>query len=309
MQSIFIVNATEKSKWLKYEPISPIPEVTGLDEKKITLGKRLFNDKNLSVNGTISCNTCHNLLNYGVDSLPKSIGTNGLLNKRNSPTVLNSGLLFSLSWDGRHQSLEEQVSAPLLSPNEMASNWKKVISYLSNDPYYKKVFKDSYDHLPSKENISHAIAEFERSLLTPNAPFDLFLKGDLNAIDSNTKKGYQLFKSYGCVSCHQGVAIGGNLYEKLGISIPYFNESTDKKIDLGRYEITGVESHKFKFKVPSLRNIVKTAPYLHDGSIATLPEVVDIMAKYQLGIDLSKQENMYIVMFLESLSGVINGKK
>jgi len=306
MQFIFIVNATEKNTWLRYEPISPIPEVTGLNDKKIALGKRLFNDRNLSGDGTVSCNTCHTLQNYGIDSLPKSIGTNGALSKRNSPTVFNSGLLFRLSWDGRHQSLEEQVSAPILNPVEMASNWKKIISYLSNDPYYKKKFKNNYNNLPSKDNISHAIAEFERSLLTPNAPFDLFLKGNSNAIDSDTKKGYQLFKSFGCISCHQGVAIGGNLYAKLGAFVPYYNENTDKDVDLGRNAVTNMEIHKFTFKVPSLRNVANTAPYLHDGSIATLTEIVDVMAKHQLNRELSTQENKYIVLFLESLSGVIN---
>jgi len=186
-------------------------------------------------------------------------------------------------------------------------DWTRVLSYLAADFSYVKSFKQAYQQGPTKSNASDAIAEFERSLLTPDGDFDRYLKGDELAITEQAKKGYKLFKSYGCVSCHQGMAVGGNLYEKLGVFKPYYDES-DSTASLGRYLITANEENKFEFKVPSLRNVARTAPYLHDGSIETLEEVVSLMANHQLGRDISESDVAYIKQFLQTLNGEINEK-
>ncbi len=306
MQIILTAYAEDKSHWLKNEPIFPIPNVTGLDVKKVALGKRLFHDANLSANGTVSCASCHALANDGVDALTVSVGINGQKGNRNAPTVLNSSLLYRQFWDGRVTTLEEQVSEPLTNPAEMAGNWKDALHYIRSNALYKKAFSESYGRDATKTTVSHAIAEFERSLLTPNGAFDRYLKGDEGAIDMPTKRGYQLFKSFGCVSCHQGVAVGGNFYEKLGVVIPYFKEDPAIQQDLGRYQISFIEEDKFEFKVPGLRNVARTAPYLHDGSIETLDEIVKIMAKHQLGRIITEKETTEIVKFLHSLNGELN---
>lgn len=306
LQSIPNAYCEEQFEWLKNEPITPIPDAFGLDVDKVALGKRLFHDVNLSSDGTVSCASCHNLNNAGIDSLPVSIGMNGRMGSMNASTVFNSSLQFRQFWDGRAKTLEEQVSGPLTNINEMANNWGNIIGYLQADESYSALFEKNYDQKASKENISHAIAEFERSLLTPNGKFDRYLKGDDSAIDMATKRGYKLFKSYGCIACHQGVAVGGNMYEKLGVVIPYYNEETANETDLGRYRLTGIEENKFEFKVPSLRNVARTAPYLHDGSISTLEESIKIMGKHQLGIKIPDEDIVDITKFLNSLNGDIN---
>jgi cytochrome c peroxidase len=187
----------------------------------------------------------------------------------------------------------------------MEMSWPNVLAYLKANQHYATLFRLTYESEISKRTVSHAIAEFERSLITPNSPFDRYLRGDTDAISSQQKAGYQLFKSYGCVSCHQGMNLGGNVFEKLGIFRPYYGEHrapTDS--DLGRYRLTGEDDDLYEFKVPSLRNIAKTAPYFHDGSIETLKEAVQIMAFYQLGEQLADKEINDIVAFLESLTGV-----
>jgi len=277
----------------------------GLDEAKVQLGKRLFHDVNLSADGAVSCASCHSIANGGIDGLKLSAGIKGQIGTRNAPTVFNSSLNFRQFWDGRERTLEEQVSVPLTNPMEMAGNWDDALRYIRSNDKYQQAFTDSYGGQATQTNVAHAIAEFERSLVTPNGDFDRYLKGDENAIDQATKQGYQLFKKLGCIACHQGVAVGGNLYEKIGVAIPYTYEESESP-DLGRYQLTSDEADKFEFKVPSLRNIDRTAPYLHDGSIATLDEVVKIMAKHQLGRELNKTEVGNIVKFLQSLNGELN---
>lgn len=292
----------------RIEPLTPIPDVIGLDQAKVQLGKQLFNDPNLSSDGSVSCASCHHLENAGVDGLALSLGAKGQIGQRNTPTVLNSSLLFRQFWDGRADSLEEQASEVLTSPFEMANDWTSILAYLQASPDYQRSFDKSYSSSINQDNVLNALANFQKSLLTPNGAFDRYLKGDDGAIDEQTKRGYQLFKAYGCVSCHQGVAVGGNMYEKLGVVIPYFNEEINTNSDRGRYLLSGNSEHKFEFKVPSLRNVARTAPYLHDGSIDTLEEVVSIMAKHQLGLRLSQQETADIVKFLQSLDGELNGQ-
>jgi len=297
--------AEDRSSWLKNEPITPIMPAMGLDEAKVRLGKRLFHDVNLSADGTVSCASCHSLANGGIDGLKLSAGIKGQIGTRNAPTVFNSSLNFRQFWDGRARTLEEQVSGPLTNPIEMAGNWDDALRYIRSNNKYKQAFTDSYGSQATQTNVAHAIAEFERSLVTPNGKFDRYLKGDESAIDQETKHGYQLFKSFGCAACHQGVAVGGNFYEKIGVVIPYFDGDVSL-LDLGRYQVTLVEEDKFEFKVPSLRNVARTAPYLHDGSLATLEEVVKVMAKHQLGRGLNKRDVGDIVKFLHSLNGELN---
>ncbi|MBT4836360.1 MAG: cytochrome B6 [Methylococcales bacterium] len=284
------------------EPILPIPNVKITNQKKVDLGKKLFHDVRLSANNTFSCATCHSLENAGVDHLKVAVGILGRKGLRNTPTVYNSSLHFRQFWDGRVKSLEEQAAMPITNPLEMGSTWKQVLAKLSKDKDYKKAFSALYDAGVNKENILDAIAEFERTLLTPNSPFDLYLKGDKTAVNEATKKGYHLFKSYGCSSCHQGVAVGANLYEKLGVVIHYKPHDIDP--DPGRFKQTMIDEHRHEFKVPSLRNIELTAPYLHDGSIGTLEEVVSLMGKYQLGRVIPSDDISSIVLFLKSLTAL-----
>lgn len=308
LQAIAFASANNQFVPKSDQPIVPIPDVIGLNPDKVKLGERLFNDPKLSDDGTVSCANCHNIANFGVDSLPTSFGIKGRKGALNAPTVLNSSLLFRQFWDGRAESLEEQVDGPINNPVEMDTSWNSVLSYIQSDPSYQESFLKIYNQPPSKENISNAIAEFERNLLTPNGDFDRYLKGDENAIDEQTKQGYQTFKLLGCVSCHQGVAVGGNMYEKLGVVIPYYDEKMTSSTNLGRYRISGIEEHKYEFKVPSLRNVARTAPYFHNGSIKTLEEAVKLMAKHQLGRTLSEKEVSDIVKFLHSLNGDLNAK-
>lgn len=297
------VTAVAETK-IRLEPISPIPDSAEIDETKLILGKRLFNDPNLSRDGTVSCASCHNLNNAGVDGRALSSGVDGQLGNRNAPTVFNSGLSFRQFWDGRVSTLEEQAMEVLRSPIEMDNDWDSILNYLRSNNDYQAAFEQVYGGSITQDNVLNAIADFERSLLTPNGAFDRYLKGDDDAIDQQTKRGYQLFKSYGCVSCHQGVAVGGNMYEKLGVVIPYYHEET--AVDEGRYIQSGDDEDLLEFKVPGLRNVAQTAPYFHDGSISSLEEAVSLMAKHQLGRNLSKEEIADIVKFLQSLDGPLN---
>lgn len=261
----------------------PLP-ASIIDEKKntvlIALGKKLYLDPRLSINDTISCNSCHQLTNFGVDSQPTSPGHDGTRGGRNSPTTFNAALHIAQFWDGRAKDVEEQALGPILNPIEMGMpNEEAVVNKLKKIDEYKtmfaEAFKDEKDPIQYK-NIGKAIGAFERTLLTPSR-FDDFLKGDENALNDAEKRGLTKFVHMGCANCHNGVAIGGNSYKKIGLVEPYETK------DLGRYEITGLETDKKVFKVPSLRNITKTGPYFHDGSIATLEQAIEEMAEHQLG--------------------------
>ncbi len=284
------------------EPIRPLPEVQ-LDPTKVDLGRRLFHDTRLSRDNTLSCASCHNLAIGGVDRQRVSIGVSGAQGLINAPTVLNSGFNFSQFWDGRAASLEDQVDGPLQAPIEMGSQWPDVIATLRQDPDYPGVFTALYPDGIQRHTIKDAIATFERSLVTPSR-FDRYLRGDTRAISADEKQGYTLFKTYGCIACHQGTNIGGNMYQYFGVMGNYFQDRGNiTTVDYGRYNVTGKEQDRFKFKVPSLRNVALTPPYFHDGAAKTLPEAVMVMAKYQLGRILPEQDLRLIVTFLESLTG------
>ena len=285
---------------VKNEPISPISLPKISDAKKVELGKKLWFETRLSKSGFLSCNSCHNIMKSGTDNLKSSIGHKWHLGPINSPTVFNAKYNIAQFWDGRAANLKEPAKGPIANPGEMASDHTLAVKVLKSIPEYNKEFMSVYGKSGVNiENIADAIASFEETLVTPNAPFDQWLKGKENAISQLAKKGYNLFKSTGCVSCHNGPAVGGNMYQKFGIVKAY--NKNDK--NLGRYAVTKKESDKFVYKVPTLRNIEFTYPYFHDGSVWNLGEAVKIMADVQLGKKLKNSEVDAIVAFLKTLSG------
>lgn len=293
----------------KREPIDPLPREIRLDGAKVALGKRLFNDPLLSRDQTISCASCHELDKGGGDGLAHARGIGGATGAVNAPSVFNSGLNFRQFWDGRAASLEEQVAGPLHSPIEMGSSWPEVLARLNQDRSYVRAFAALYRDGVRSGNVQDAIATFERSLITPDSRFDHYLRGEHGALDAREQAGFQLFKERGCSACHQGANIGGNMYQSLGVFGNYFaDRGKDQKEDQGRFNVTGREEDRHVFKVPSLRNVARTAPYFHDGSVRQLDEAVRIMGKYQIGRELSRQEIDLIVAFLQTLTGTYQGK-
>ncbi|MGR4973863.1 cytochrome-c peroxidase [Pseudomonas sp. LARHCG127] len=291
------------------EPLKPLPPIPTLDPKRVQLGLRLFNDPRLSVNNTLSCASCHRLEKGGADDKPFSLGFDGKPVEVNTPTVFNAGLNFHQFWDGRVDTLEEQVHIVVLSPTEMGSTWETVVKRIADDPGYAKDFKDAYPDGVTKPNIQSALADYERTLQTPNSRFDQYLLGNTDALTPREKFGYQRFKEYGCIACHQGVNIGGNMFQKFGIMGDYFvDRGNPTRADEGRFNITGDENDHQVFKVPSLRNVAVTAPYFHDGSAPTLERAVEVMFKYQLGREPLKNDTTLIVEFLKTLTGEWEGK-
>ncbi len=292
-----------------FEPIQPIPEPPQLDPKKIELGNRLFHDPRLSRDDSVACATCHSLSQGGADHRAHSVGIDGQVGQVNSPTVFNSALNFRQFWDGRAETLESQVDGPTHNPAEMASSWPDIVVKLSRDPSYRAAFAALYRDGIQPANIRDAIATFERSLMTPNSRFDRFLRGELASITEEEKAGYALFKTLGCVACHQGAAVGGNMFQKFGVMGDYFaDRGHQTAADLGRFNVTGRDEDRHTFKVPSLRNVARTAPYFHDGSAQTLEEAVAVMARYQLGRTLSRSDVELLVKFLNTLTGEYNGQ-
>ena len=291
------------------QPIQPIPTQLDLDPAKVELGDRLFHDPQLSSDNTVSCATCHNLKKGGTDRLPVSLGMKNEAGQLNSPTVFNSGFNSSQFWDGRADTLEDQIEGPIQAEAEMASSWPDIVSKLKRSPDYVAQFQAIYRDGVNPENIKNAIATFERSLITPNSRFDRFLKGNLAAITIEEKEGYERFKAYGCIACHQGVNVGGNMFHSLGLFGDYFEDRGNiTKADYGRYNVTGEERDRYVFKVPSLRNVMLTSPYFHDGAVKTLAEAIQLMGKYQLGRELSEEDTDLILQFLVSLTGEYQGK-
>ena len=290
------------------EPIAPIPLGIKLDPARVALGKRLFHEPRLSGDDTVSCANCHGLDNGGVDHSIHSHGVGGREGAINAPTVFNSGFNFRQFWDGRSETLEDQIEGPINSPVEMASAWPQVLGKLRRDGGYRKAFAAIYPDGITANNVKDALATFERSLYTPNSRFDRYLRGDKTALSEDEQAGYRLFKELGCVSCHQGMNVGGNLYEKMGVMEDYFvARGNVTPADLGRYNQTGIEELRFEFKVPSLRNIALTAPYFHDGSAETLEQAVRLMAKHQLGIALDEERQRLVAEFLRTLTGEYQG--
>lgn len=286
------------------EPLQPLPENLALNNDKVALGNRLFHDTRLSGNNTVSCSTCHSLSTGGTDHAPVSTGIDGKQGEIRAPTVYNSAYNFRQFWNGRAATLQEQAQGPVVNPVEMGAAWPDVVKKLKMDPEYVSSFKKIYHQDITKDNIADAIAEFERSLSTPSR-FDDYLSGHANAITSQEKQGYALFKSYGCVACHNGVNVGGGMYQKMGLVKDYFKDRAlpVKPADLGVYQVTNLEKDKHVFKVPGLRNVALRAPYFHDGTAKSLDDAIFKMGKYQLGRDIPEQDRKDIAAFLKSLTG------
>lgn len=286
-------------------PLAPLPGLPeDVNPAKVELGEILFHDPRLSADDTVSCATCHDLGNAGMDGRAMPVGIDGAKGAVNTPTVFNSAYNFTQFWDGRALTLEEQAAGPVHNPKEMGSNWPEVTAKLKRDPAMNERFEDIYPDGITGDNIVDAIATFERTLVTINAPFDRFLRGDEDAISEGAKRGYELFQSYGCVACHQGVNVGGNMYQTMGAMGDYFGDrGKETASDLGRYHVTGRDEDRHVFKVPSLRMVAHTAPYFHDGQAKTLEEAVELMAKYQLGREIPEDDLHMIVEFLHSLAG------
>jgi len=280
-----------------FAELIPLPHSVEVDDKKVQLGKKLFLDTILSKDKTLSCISCHKLLDNGADNVQYTEGIDGKMGFFNAPTVYNSVYNFRQFWDGRAKNLKDQALQPISNPVEMGNTIEKAIQDLKADKVYRRMFNAIFKDGITADNLADVLAEFEKTLITPNALFDQYLRGDTKALSAEAERGYHLFKTKGCISCHNGINIGGNLYNKFGI----YQDAKSK--ELGRYNQTKKEEDKYVFKVPSLRNVAITAPYMHDGRVDTLEEAVNIMTKYQLGRPMDKEDLKSIVAFLETLTG------
>ncbi len=287
----------------------PLPTKAPPADAKAQLGERLFFDKRLSRDNSLSCASCHDYARGGADQLPVSLGIDGKAGPINAPTVFNAALNFVQFWDGRAATLEEQAAGPVHNPLEMGSSWTEVVPKLQADSSYRALFAQLYPGRGiSGESIVDAIASFERTLITPNSRFDRFLRGDEQALNDLERTGYRRFLDYGCASCHQGVNIGGNLYQRFGVMRDYFAGRRPTQADLGRFNVTGREEDRHVFKVPSLRNVAATPPYFHDASARTLEEAITVMGRYQLGRELPREDVAALAAFLRTLSGEWRGR-
>lgn len=294
------------------EPIRPIADSIPVDVHKVTLGDMLYHDTRLSADNTVSCASCHGLNTGGVDNKQYSEGVGGQFGGVNAPTVYNAAYNFVQFWDGRAITLADQAAGPPLNPVEMAcQSFDEIIAKLRQDADFTKAFAAVYPDGYSEKNITNAIEEFEKTLLTPNSPFDCYLKGDKQAINASELAGYELFKQYDCATCHVGETLGGQSYELMGVKRDYFVDRglAMTEEDNGRFKQTKTDRDKHRFKVPGLRNIALTAPYFHDGSLKTMKEAVDYMAKYQIDQNLPEDELNKMVAFLETLTGEYKGKR
>ncbi len=287
---------------LRDEPIQPIELAVVASPAIVEVGKKLYFDTRLSKSGALSCNSCHSLAMGGSDNLRTSIGHKWAEGPINSPTVLNSKYFLAQFWDGRAKNLMEQAGGPIQNPIEMASTHEHVLKVLNSIPAYKAEFKKAFNNdldAITINQVTEAIAQFEETLVTPNSKFDLWLKGDDNVLSAQELNGYKLFKGTGCISCHNGVAVGGASFQKFGV----FEKYTTLNLAEGRYAVTGNVEDKQKFKVPTLRNIELTYPYFHDGSVNTLSKAVQVMGKIQLNKNFTDAETADIVAFLKTLTG------
>jgi len=291
-----VFNAQARNEFA-IKPIS-YPNITK-NYEKIMLGKALFNDSILFDNGK-SCASCHLLSEGG--AFPSALGVPTQEREINVPTVFNTGLNFRWHWDGLYNSLDEHMNRTIkIESSNSETAWKTALTRIANNAVYKKKFETIYGSI-TKENIIRSVVEYEKALVSPS-PFDDYLKGN-GQLSQSAIRGFEKFQSHGCISCHQGKNIGGNLIAPIGVMNNFFEEKENlKDIDYGYYNVTNKERHKFHFKVPSLRNVARTGPYFHDGSIATLGEAVRTMGFYQLGLILNDEDTADLVSFLESLSG------
>ena len=292
-----------------FKPLPDLAEmqkVRPFTEEQVKLGQQLWYENRLSKGNTVSCNSCHNLATAGVDNMPTSAGHKSQFGARNSPTALNAALLGSQFWDGHAADVEEQADGPLLNPVEMANATEAdAAAKIAGIPEYQEKFKAAFpeDGAVSFKNITTALGAFERTLLTPTR-WDDYLKGNVSALSEQERKGVRAFMDNGCMSCHSGVNLGGTMFQKFGlVDGPYWKHIDDPKHDKGRADVTKKAEDEFFFRVPGLRNVERTYPYFHNGSVWELDKAVNIMAKAQLGKTLAPEDTENIVAFLKALSG------
>ena len=290
------------------EPISILRPPEPEDPARVALGKTLFHDARLSGDGTAACTSCHDLNAGGADGREHSIGADGKPLAFNAPTIFNVSRNFRLNWRGEFRRIEEQNEAALLDPAVMNTNWSDLLRKLQSDPDYGRGFDSAYGSSPTRTGVLDALAAFQRSLVTVGSRFDRYLSGERNALTAEERHGYELFKRYGCVACHQGANVGGNLFQKFGIfADPFAQRKRGDDSDLGRFTVTGLERDRHVFRVPSLRNVALTAPYFHDGRTGSLAEAIRIMARTQLGRELPETDVDAIRLFLGTLTGEYHG--
>jgi cytochrome c peroxidase len=296
------------------EVVQPIPSDHGQNPQIAALGDKMFHDVRLSADNTLSCASCHDLKLGGTDRVKFSKGINGAIGDINSPTVYNSGFQFKQFWDGRAATLEEQADGPVNNPIEMGSNWEQALPKLQQDGELVAAFTTQYSDGLTSTNVMNAIATYERTLVTPNSRFDQYLQGKADALNAEEKTGYEKFTDLGCTNCHVGKALGGQSFEPMGLKKDYFADRGNvHKPDYGRFNFSGEEKDRYKFKVPTLRNIAQTAPYFHDASTEDLSESVHTMIKYQtegkpIGSVSTEVDLAQIVAFLKTLTGEYNGQ-
>jgi cytochrome c peroxidase len=299
------------------EPIQPIPQETAIvhrtgstsDHPKVVLGEKLFQDVRLSANNQKSCISCHIFSLGGADRLSHSIGINGISTKVNTPTIFNVRFNFRLNWDGKFANLTDHLNALMTNAEVMGTQWPEATRALQRVPDYVRSFGQIYPDGLTPTNIKDALVAYELSLNTPNARFDRFLQGDKKALTATEKEGYRLFKNHGCISCHQGVNLGGNMFQPFGVIGNYLaDRGKITKADLGRFNVTKNPADLYLFRVPSLRNVAVTPPYFHDGSAKTLKQAIAKMTQYQLGRPLATEQIELIAQFLKTFTGEYRGK-
>ncbi|MFU8818268.1 MAG: cytochrome-c peroxidase [Desulfurivibrio sp.] len=281
------------------EPISPIPREIDYDRAKAALGKKLFNDPLLSLDRTVSCASCHDLTGGGHDPRPVSTGIKGRQGTMTSPTVFNAVFNFRQFWNGRAVDLKTQAAGPLQDPREMGMSREELEQRLTAADDYRRAFGALYGGDRVRfDDIADALAEFQRALITPDSPFDRYLRGEAT-LQPREQQGYLTFKEIGCVTCHNGINIGGNSFQKIGVINPieHHGETAD------RYTVTGDPADRHLFKVPTLRNIALTAPYFHNGTSAGLAEALKHMAHHNLGVELQAEQERNLIAFLQTLTG------
>lgn len=285
------------------EPLWPLPPTVQLDVRKVDLGRQLFVDVRFAQDDSVSCASCHDFRHGGADPRFRSVGAHGALSGANAPSVFNSGFNFRQTWNGSAASLEEFLDRLIKNPKVFDSNWDEVLGKLRRDASLAARFAAIYPDGITRANVIDATATYTRSLVTPSR-FDRYLRGDAQAISADELQGYMKFKRYGCVACHQGINVGGNMFQKFGVMGDYFAQRGNvTPADQGRFAVTARESDRHVFKVPSLRNVALTAPYFHDGSAPTLEAAVEVMFRYQLGRTAPKEDKALIVKFLGTLTG------
>jgi cytochrome c peroxidase len=270
--------------------ITPVPSSLGADPDRVALGRMLFSDTRLSRRGDRACISCHDIRSNGASAVARNLTTDGTPVPRNTPTAFNAALSFRLGWAGDIPTLHDQAELALTRPEFLGGSWSRILDTVHGDPVLAALFQAAYGHAADREAVIDAINNFERSLLTPDSRFDRWLRGDVHAITEAERAGYALFRGIGCAACHQGVNVGGNLFEKVGIFVTIPNKAAEV------------------LRVPSLRNVAVTAPYFDDGGVATLPEAVRLMARAQLGRELTAAQTASIVAFLGTLTGSYAGR-